>query len=559
MVYSNLSQEQKLSIQLSENIQEKVPSHELAESLWYYYKGYLAHRLNTNLEVIDRYATYSELPQEFKNKFSIHMFSELIKRTESSVRDAFNYQKLDKSIKSKVASGKINYSSALEISKIPKKKGQIDFVNKVKVSEITYKLLAEKVNEYLDSNSDFSLRYENVPNKQTSGKVYSHFTKIIYFINGFDNILSIDKLVSKLMKSDNELVTSLDLLLNETSKKLENVTNQINSQTDYLKELSQKANGLSLRDKILTESIDQKEGGIEEDKVGFRFKNVPTKDIILDPNQPRRRYNQQQVNNIAVSFNEVGQIEPIVVRRVSNNKYMVVAGGRRRCAADIANLKEMKVIIVSSNLTDAQIRILQFEENDFEEVVHSERAAALKNLKELKEQKDNTTYSLSEFSKQVSFLGADALKRALIFTTLDDKIKNLEDRGILKYSVAVELAEIKDLDYRYNFALEAILNNWTVSQVKTILKNRMNDEKAYPLKDCVPEVKGFLEDLDRIRNTNLRNKMNHDLELAIKEYLTILKKFDDKIINDQLMLKKIYLSQLAFNSLKKRLKRIIKK
>ena len=89
---------------------------------------------------------------------------------------------------------------------------------------------------------------------------------------------------------------------------------------------------------------------------------IPVRDIIPDPNQPRKMFNQQKLEELAATIRSKGVIEPVTVRfKNDQGKYMIVTGERRYKAAQIAGLTEIPCI--TKDLTDQEALILQIIEN----------------------------------------------------------------------------------------------------------------------------------------------------------------------------------------------------
>jgi ParB family chromosome partitioning protein len=61
--------------------------------------------------------------------------------------------------------------------------------------------------------------------------------------------------------------------------------------------------------------------------------------------QPRKVFNQEALEELAKSIKEHGLVQPIVLRKLDNNKYQLVAGERRWRAARAAGLKKIPAII----------------------------------------------------------------------------------------------------------------------------------------------------------------------------------------------------------------------
>ena len=69
--------------------------------------------------------------------------------------------------------------------------------------------------------------------------------------------------------------------------------------------------------------------------------------IISNPNQPRRDFSQEKIEELAQSIKENGLIQPIIVRK-EKDKYQIVAGERRFRASSFLKLKEIPAILKSS-------------------------------------------------------------------------------------------------------------------------------------------------------------------------------------------------------------------
>ncbi|WP_081805349.1 ParB/RepB/Spo0J family partition protein [Actibacterium mucosum] len=74
---------------------------------------------------------------------------------------------------------------------------------------------------------------------------------------------------------------------------------------------------------------------------------VPVEHLIPNPDQPRRRFAPEALEELAASIREKGVIQPLIVRPVDNDKgkYEIVAGERRWRASQMAQLHDVPVII----------------------------------------------------------------------------------------------------------------------------------------------------------------------------------------------------------------------
>jgi ParB family transcriptional regulator, chromosome partitioning protein len=67
--------------------------------------------------------------------------------------------------------------------------------------------------------------------------------------------------------------------------------------------------------------------------------------IVANPYQPRTNFDQEALEELAVSIREIGLIQPITLRRTDDNKYQIIAGERRFRAAQIAGLTRIPAFI----------------------------------------------------------------------------------------------------------------------------------------------------------------------------------------------------------------------
>ena len=74
---------------------------------------------------------------------------------------------------------------------------------------------------------------------------------------------------------------------------------------------------------------------------------IPIHFIYANPSQPRKNFNQQLLNELSESIKEQGIIQPILVRKKSEDKYEIVAGERRWRAAQLAKIHEVPVIVLN--------------------------------------------------------------------------------------------------------------------------------------------------------------------------------------------------------------------
>ena len=86
---------------------------------------------------------------------------------------------------------------------------------------------------------------------------------------------------------------------------------------------------------------------IGETKVETRINKLSLSEIIPNRYQPRKNFDQDNLNDLANSIRERGVIQPIIVRKseTNNSKYEIIAGERRWLAAQKAGLHDIPVVV----------------------------------------------------------------------------------------------------------------------------------------------------------------------------------------------------------------------
>jgi ParB/RepB/Spo0J family partition protein len=86
------------------------------------------------------------------------------------------------------------------------------------------------------------------------------------------------------------------------------------------------------------------------------YRSVPVAALIESASNPRKRFDDKSLEELAATFKTQGILAPLLVRELEPSKYEVVAGARRLRAARIAELDSIPVRVVQ--LTDAEFSLL---------------------------------------------------------------------------------------------------------------------------------------------------------------------------------------------------------
>lgn len=94
----------------------------------------------------------------------------------------------------------------------------------------------------------------------------------------------------------------------------------------------------------------------------LRIHEIEMSKIKPDPEQPRKNFEEESLQELADSIKEHGLIQPIVVRQVAENEYAIISGERRYRATQKLGLETIKCII-RANLKADEIGYFQMAEN----------------------------------------------------------------------------------------------------------------------------------------------------------------------------------------------------
>lgn len=112
---------------------------------------------------------------------------------------------------------------------------------------------------------------------------------------------------------------------------------------------------------------------------GAYFEEVAVGSITPNPRQPRRTFDEEALEELAASITEVGLLQPVVVRKLSDGNYELVMGERRWRASQQAGLEYLPAIVRETPDT-AMLRDALLENLHRQQLDPLEEAAAYQQL-----------------------------------------------------------------------------------------------------------------------------------------------------------------------------------
>ena len=77
--------------------------------------------------------------------------------------------------------------------------------------------------------------------------------------------------------------------------------------------------------------------------------SLPISQVETCSSQPRKRFDDESLQELADSISQHGIIQPLTVRKLSSGYYQIIAGERRWRAARLAGLQEVPVIVIEAD------------------------------------------------------------------------------------------------------------------------------------------------------------------------------------------------------------------
>ena len=88
---------------------------------------------------------------------------------------------------------------------------------------------------------------------------------------------------------------------------------------------------------------------MEEPAESSAYQQLPIYKVEPNPDQPRRDFDEEELQALADSITEHGIIQPLTVRQLSSGYYQIIAGERRWRAARLAGLAEVPAVIIEAD------------------------------------------------------------------------------------------------------------------------------------------------------------------------------------------------------------------
>ncbi len=221
----------------------------------------------------------------------------------------------------------------------------------------------------------------------------------------------------------------------------------------------------------------------------------------IEPNkdQPRTEFDQEKLETLADSIKKYGVLQPIVVKKLDNGFYRIIAGERRWRASKLAGLKKIPVVIRDfddqETMEIALIENLQREDlNPFEE------ARGYRELMDL--------FSLTqEQVAQKVGKSRSAVANSIRLLSLCDEIKELVLKKELTVGHVRALLGTENEGIQLMAARKIVEDGLNVRQTEALIKTLLTVKKPKKKNPVDEEMKRYLSSLEKKLSNSLGTKV----------------------------------------------------
>ena len=258
----------------------------------------------------------------------------------------------------------------------------------------------------------------------------------------------------------------------------------------------------------------------EEPAVQSGLKTLPLHKIEPNPDQPRRDFDPEELEELAESIRTHGIIQPLTVREMPNGYYQIIAGERRWRASRLAEKTEVPVVVMEADDKKAmELALIEnLQRSDLNPVEEAMGYDAL--IREYGMTQEEAAARVGKSRPAV----ANALRLLGLSQPVLDKLRE----GLLTAGHARAVLQLKNEKKQLEAAQKIIALGLSVRQAELLCKNMTREpEKKPPVTlevDYVAECeKNLSKHLGRgVKIVNGKRKGHFELEFYGQEDLQVL-------------------------------------
>ena len=237
-----------------------------------------------------------------------------------------------------------------------------------------------------------------------------------------------------------------------------------------------------------------KGGYLMNPDLSYQVFQIPVISIKPNPNQPRHRFDDDMLTELAESIRLYGIMQPISVRLIDANNYELVAGERRLRAAKLLNMATIPALII--NVTEKDSAILALIEN-----LQRENLNYIEEAKGFAQLISNYGLKQQELANQLG-KSQSAIANKLRLLSLSKNVQELLLNADLTERHGRVLLKLDKEDDQLKVIEHMIKEKLNVSQSDKLV-NKILADQSLDQEDTTEKVvvKGYLKDIRLFTNT----------------------------------------------------------
>lgn len=231
--------------------------------------------------------------------------------------------------------------------------------------------------------------------------------------------------------------------------------------------------------------------------------SLPISQVEPGLNQPRKRFDEEALADLAESIRVHGIIQPLTVRRLASGYYQIIAGERRWRAAKAAGLQEVPAVIIEAD--DRKVMELGLIENlQREDLNPAEEARGYRTLME--------EYGLTQeqVARQMG-KSRPAVTNTLRLLALPDEVMKLVEEDALSAGHARAILGAPTAALQKEAAARVVKEGLSVRQTEALVKSLQKEKKEKP-KAQGPDLSLYLGELEK----DLAGRLGRKVKIAHK-------------------------------------------
>lgn len=196
--------------------------------------------------------------------------------------------------------------------------------------------------------------------------------------------------------------------------------------------------------------------------------SAPLTDITPDPEQDRKEFDQEELENLAASIREVGVLQPVVVSPTGGNPpWKLVAGERRWRAAQMAGLTEIPMV-VREDFAETKESDSRSDIRHLAQMIENANRSDLRDYemaKGIRRQLDKWGDKRGDRGRIAKLINRPAASISRLLALLDPEVEPLVKEGVIRNAEAVSRFRALDADMQTKLLEEARASGEPITQM----------------------------------------------------------------------------------------------